>query len=361
MKNYNLSRNNLIKFLLIYAIFSFLNICSCSKPPVIAILANPVPDDAVDILSSKVNYLNVRWLEQSRAEVVVIQPWHSKNKVEEILNKVNGVLLPGGDRNLKIGGQFENVAKYILDHVIHLYDTQGITLPLWGTCQGFELLHVLMANSTDVLSKYNAFNIRSALQINQENFNSARMFKDFSEKDAYNIQKYNLTAQFHNWGVAESEYEKFPILKKTFMITSYAKDLDNKTYINSVEGVKYPFYAVQFHPEMVLLKKELEGVPRSMTAVKLSQLFGNFYVEELSKNKNRISYEEMKKFDHLDSYKKIPQLLPRGYYYTFKKNDGVDKDLGVDVGIGVGVEVEKTERNTEYNPKILKKKFRYDI
>jgi gamma-glutamyl hydrolase len=303
----------------------------------------------VDIKSSKVNYLYVRWLEQSRAEVVVIQPWYTKNQVEEILSKVNGVLWPGGDRNLIIGGQFENVAKYILDYVINLFDTKGVILPLWGTCQGFELLHVLFANSTDVLTKYKAFNIRSPIEINYTTLNSTKMFQDFSEKDLYNIQHFDLNAQFHNLGVDEIQYEKYPILKNIFTITSYGKDLENKTYINSVESLKYPLYAVQFHPEMIpYTKTELEGIPQSIKAIKISQLFSNFYVNELFKNNHTITYNEMNKFDYLDSYKKIPELLSRGYYYTFyKKDDGI---FGNKMEISVG-----------YSSKNIKKNFRLDI
>ena len=237
------TNGNLLFYFISFSIF-LNSLTYCFKPPVVAILANAQPDDAVDITSSRVNYQYVRWLDQSRADVVVIQPWYTKDQVEEILSKVNGVLWPGGDRNMVLGGQFENVAKIILDYIMKLYDTKGITLPLWGTCQGLQLLHVLLVNSTEVLTKFNSFNIRSKILINYQTFNSSKLFEDFSPRDLSNIQNMNITAQFHNLGVGDLEYEKYPNLKNILKITSYASDLEYKTYINSVEGIKYPFYAL---------------------------------------------------------------------------------------------------------------------
>ncbi len=98
--------------------------------PVIAILANPHPYNAEDITSSKLNSQYVRWLEQSYAEIVVIQPWQTEQEIDEILEKVNGVLWPGGDRDLKLCGQFEITATYILKKIIKLYEEKNVKLPL---------------------------------------------------------------------------------------------------------------------------------------------------------------------------------------------------------------------------------------
>jgi gamma-glutamyl hydrolase len=318
-----LSKNLNIQ-LLILLVLVLINLSICFKPPVIAILANSQPDDSVDIPGSRVNYQYVRWLEQSRAEAVVIQPWYTQNQVEEILSKVNGVLWQGGDRNLKINGKFENVARIILSYIINLYDTKGISLPLWGTCQGFELLHSLLVNTTDVLTHFNASNIRSPIQLDSNQLENSKMFSDFSLSDVYNLQNLNTTAQFHNLGIDDSQYEKYPILKNTLSITSHGLDLNNKSYIATVEGVKYPFYAIQFHPEMVAYTKDDQnGVPQSMEAIKISQLFSNFFVSEAMKNNHTMTNEEKREYDFINSFENTPVFSEDYYFYFFiKKPDG---------------------------------------
>ena len=47
----------------------------------------------------------------------------------EKLNKLNGVLMPGGD------GDYHDFGKLIFDKVIELND-QGTYYPIWGTCAG---------------------------------------------------------------------------------------------------------------------------------------------------------------------------------------------------------------------------------
>jgi gamma-glutamyl hydrolase len=304
-------------------LFILLTCSYCFKPPVIAILANSQPDDSVDIRSSRVNYQYVRWLEQSRAEVVVIQPWYNKKQIREILSKVNGVLWQGGDRKLIIGGQYEKAAKFILDYIMNLYDRKRISLPLWATCQGFELLHVILSNSTDVLTHFSAENIQTPIQINLKNLNSSRMFQDFSTNDIFKIQNLNTTAQFHQFGVGDSQYDKYPILKNILKITSHGTDLNNQTYISTVEGIKYPIYAIQFHPEMVAYTKDDEnGVPQSLEAIKISQLFSNFFVQQALLNQNSITYEDMRKYDFLNAFQKSPVFSEDYYFYFFYKNDG---------------------------------------
>src|SRR3569623_328659 len=108
-----------IQFISIISIFS-IKIIMSRKLHVIAILANAEPDDSVDITSSRVNFQYVRWLEQSLADIVVIQPWYSENEIEEILSKVNGVLWQGGDRSFVLGGQFEKTSQIILNKVIEI-------------------------------------------------------------------------------------------------------------------------------------------------------------------------------------------------------------------------------------------------
>jgi hypothetical protein len=108
-----------------------------------------------------------------------------------------------------------------------------------------------------------------------------------------------------------------------FKITSYGKDLNGQEYIASVEGNKYPIYAVQFHPEMVSYTKiQNPGIPKSMEAVRISQIFSNFFIKQALLNNNSMDLEEMNKFDYINSFTKIPSPGANlaTYYYHFYKD-----------------------------------------
>jgi gamma-glutamyl hydrolase len=308
--------------ILLQLFFSFIlfYIYHSNNPPVIAILANPEPDNTNDAQKSRVNYQYVRWLEQNRAEVIVIQPWHEKEEIEEIVSKVNGILWLGGDRNLNLEGQFERVARIIMDKVKDLLDNRKVSVPLWGTCQGFELIHALVAGSLDVLTHFDSFEMTSPIQlINKE---KSKMFEGFSNIEVSFLENFNSTAQFHNFGLSEAEYKKYPQLDDMLEITSFGYDRKGLKYIATVEGKHYPIYAVQFHPEMVgYTKSNVKGVPQSVEAVRVSQLLGNFFFQQILLNQNQMTKEEILKYDYLNSFEKLPLFEEEYYFYRFEKKD----------------------------------------
>ena len=52
-------------------------------------------------------------------------------------------------------------------------------------------------------------------------------------------------------------------------------------YISAVEAKKYPFYAVQFHPEKNIYEWTVkENIPHSIEAMESAQYFANFFVNE---------------------------------------------------------------------------------
>jgi len=291
-----------------------------SKLPVIAILANPEPEDSVEIKSSRVNMQYVRWLEESRANVVVIQPWHSESQIDDILNRANGVLWQGGDRNLVLNGQFENVARIILNKIIQKFENDKVSVPLWGTCQGFELLHALVVDSLEILGPFNASGYRAPLITNEQLIKNSKMFADLDERDMSNIQTFNVTSEYHHFGVNPQSYLHYKKLQSLFKITTLAKDKDGKFYVASIEGKEYPIYAVQFHPEMVQFTKyDKNGVADSQEAVKFAEMLSSFFIKESLKNDNRMDDEDYNKFVFINSFEKLPIYDEGYYYYHFDK------------------------------------------
>jgi len=199
-------------------------------------------------------------------------------------------------------------------------DTQNKTISLFGICQGFELLHVLVANSTDALDKFKSRGVTSKMIFNPVFRNSSVMYKDFSDEDKSTLESTEVLAQFHNLGTGFKQYEAFPALKDFFKVTGLGKDTDGKIYFNSVEANDYPIFAVQFHPEKVSYTDvDMAGVPDSIEAVRVSQQFGNFFGAQSRLSTVRAKQSNLKKYDYVDTFRKTPLSNNGTWVYYFNK------------------------------------------
>jgi len=229
-------------------------------------------------------------------------------------------LFLGGSRDLVLDGQYERLSKYIMEKSFNLYDNHNITLPIWGTCQGLELFHVLIANTIDALGNFNAENMRLPLNFTNE---TSKMYDYFSENDKEILKNTEILPNLHHLGIYPETYDKYPILKEYFIINSLSKDRDGNTFVNSIEGKRYPFiYAVQFHPELIPYSQfEINNAPSSVDAADIYQRFGKFFLSQTLLNNNTMSEEDLQKYDFVDSFTLKPvDFGDRWFYYVFQKN-----------------------------------------
>lgn len=296
------------------------------ESPVIAILGNPYPYNSENITTSRVNSQYVSWLEQSFATVVVIQPWSTKEEVDEILERVNGVIWPGGDRDLRFSGEFEQTAINIINKIMQLHDDHNVDVPLWGTCQGFEMIAAILANSLEVLTNFDGWDMQNSITFNSTVAQpyQTKMFGNFTRKDLIILQNQNVNAHYHRLGISEDSFNN-TTLSKFLKITSYAKDMKGKMFINTYEGVNYPIFGVQFHPEMVAFKRrKMKGIPRSIDAVMISQKFSGFFLSQTRMNWNKIDEEELKKYTYINSNVDNPVFENGSYYFTYTRSDKIN-------------------------------------
>jgi len=103
----------------------------------------------------------VKFLETGGARVIPIPYFADQKTLKHLFESVNGILFTGGSIDLDINTPLPNrnesfnlytsAANYLYSLAMEAND-KGDYFPIWGTCQGFQLLHYLAAGfKNDVL------------------------------------------------------------------------------------------------------------------------------------------------------------------------------------------------------------------
>lgn len=292
--------------------------------PVIGIYGSPDPENN-DHYINGTYYVNsyILWLQDFGAEVMAIHYWYDQSTIDEILSKVNGILFMGGSRDFKREGIWEQKATYIINKSI---ETQ---LPLWGSCQGFQLIGTVISdNYTFLQHNYEDMGILHSLELTKD-ARGSQMYQLFTEKDFESLEKKNSTIYFHNFGFLPEDWKNEKKINDLLKVTSISKDIYGSQFVNSFEGKNesIKIFATQFHPEKTPYKRYNYPLEHSMEVLKVSQLLGMKFVDVTRNNKNRFKSRnnnegDRKKFDFFDTYQGNPNAFfdKDSGIYSFSKN-----------------------------------------
>ncbi len=184
--------------------------------PTIGIYAMPYPTNDYSIYNQTlVGISYIRWLESSGANVLIIQQWYSNETFDEILNKINGVLLIGDGRSINLTQIWENNLKYLFNKALDK------NIPIWATSLGFEIIHVLIGNK-DILEF--GFDDKNVIHsFNNIDYNS-KMFSLFNQNLLMSFNE-SLGYFNHKFSVNKTRFNTEKKLTDFFKITSYSKDM----------------------------------------------------------------------------------------------------------------------------------------
>ncbi|XP_045416653.1 gamma-glutamyl hydrolase [Lemur catta] len=229
----------------------------------------------------------VKYLESAGARVVPIRLDLTNNEYETLFKSINGVLFPGGSVDLK-RSDYARVAKIFYRLAIQSFDN-GDYFPVWGTCLGFEELSLLVAEECLLTLTYTV-GIKMPLNFTGGSLQS-RMFQNFPADLLLSLAAEPLTANFHKWSLSMKNFTMNENLKKFFKVLT--TNTDGKIeFISTMEGYKYPVYAVQWHPEKAPYEwKKLQGISHAPNAVKTAFYLAQFFVNEARKNNHHFASE----------------------------------------------------------------------
>uniref|UniRef100_A0A8C6LPZ8 folate gamma-glutamyl hydrolase n=1 Tax=Nothobranchius furzeri TaxID=105023 RepID=A0A8C6LPZ8_NOTFU len=219
----------------------------------------------------------VTYLESGGSRVMPIRLTLTTAEYENIFWKINGLLLIGGAADLETS-DFARVAKIFYKLALEANDA-GDFFPIWGTCMGMQLLTVLVAGQ-NLLTNTTAENVALPLNLTADALTS-RMFQNFPKRLLKALAEEPLTGNFHNYGLEVKTFQENQKLHGFFTPLSTNTAENGVHFVSTLEGKKYPFYGVQWHPEVNRFQWDRKlSFPHSPHAVQVSSLLAEFFVNE---------------------------------------------------------------------------------
>jgi len=269
----------LVLALLVYCV-------SSTTRPIVGILTQPTDHPLSKFGKSYIAASYIKFIEMAGARAVPIFHTASDEELENTFNSINGILFPGGDSRL--AGQLFHAGQLLFNLTIQAND-KGDYFPLQAHCLGFEMLQLIVSKNNSVLGKYESENISLPLMFAAQ-FKNSRLFGSLSDRLAKIFSTEPVTVNNHLYGVGPNEYSDNPSLPQFFDILSTNIDFQNKEFISTIEGKKYPIYGLQWHPEKNPFEwKPLPLVKHTLQSVEASQYMGDFLVSEARKSNHKFS------------------------------------------------------------------------
>ncbi|CAL8345288.1 unnamed protein product [Lota lota] len=246
--------------------------------PIIGILAQEVFDDVMKPFGK--TYIPdsyVKYIESGGSRVVPIRLTLTSTEYENIFRSINGLLLIGGSPDLETS-DFARVSRIFYELAVKANDG-GDYFPIWGTCFGMQLLTALVAGE-NLLTLTPAENITLPLNLTAY-VHSSRMFKGFPSEVMTALSREPLTGNFHNFGITIKTFAENEKLHKFYTVLSTNVAENGATFVSTMEAKSYPFYGVQWHPEVNCFQWDPDmQFPHSPYAVRVSSLLAEFFIDE---------------------------------------------------------------------------------
>jgi len=205
-----------------------------------------------------------KYTEETGATSLVIpydMPW---DRMKEILDQLQGLVLPGGHAEFNSNGK----PTYYGQQIMNIYDyaisrnEKDRPFFLFGICLGFqELIRAATINDLEVIQSGFDDHVPHSVEFQPLDFffkskvlsrgNIEEYARVFKEQSFY----YN-----HELGITPDHFKKYPELEGNYNILGTSKDPKNLEFVTIIEHKKYPFFGTQFHPEKSQFEKRASTV-----------------------------------------------------------------------------------------------------
>jgi len=262
-------------------------LCFClavceNNSPIIGILTQPSTGGHKSYIAASY----VKFIESAGARVVPIFHNAPVSELKALFSSINGILFPGGGADLGPSTPIYKAAKFMYDLALQANDN-GDYFPLQGHCMGFQILSLMTSQNASLLAKTELEN--TSIPLNYYNgYKDSRLFKHCPQEIIDILGKEKVTLNNHHFGVTPADFQANPSLPNFYKLLSWNDDIYSKTFISTMEGIKYPVYALQWHAEKPLFEwNTWEDINHSTNSVKSMQYMADFFVSEARKSKHQ--------------------------------------------------------------------------
>ncbi|XP_067950216.1 gamma-glutamyl hydrolase-like [Watersipora subatra] len=225
------------------------------------------------------------FIEQGGGGVVPVFVNQSDSYYEQLIPRLNGVLLPGGDIKHVTRSPFGKAAVKIQKMAMTMNDA-GIHYPIWATCQGFEDMTTWPSGRNQLSKCIGTDSVSLPVNFTPAAMNS-KLYGSMPLSLVTMMREDNLTANNHDLCLSSHTYNATKQMNQFFTVLTTNVDSAGLEYVSSMESKKYPFYGVQFHPEKANFFNVVGNrYNHSPGAILVSQYMSDFLVAEAKRNSN---------------------------------------------------------------------------
>ncbi|XP_033725631.1 gamma-glutamyl hydrolase-like [Pecten maximus] len=236
---------------------------------------------------------------------------------EELFRRINGVLLPGGSIDI-ITSYHAKAAKKLYQMALKAND-QGDYFPIWGTCQGLQLLSALTAGQNLLADR--PFSGVNPLDFKPD-FRDSKLFRNLPENVYTALANEKVTSNLHMYGLTPQNFSGNSLLRKFYRVMSTNLDKYGNVYISTMEAVRYPFYGVQFHPEKNVYNWDLHFTNNhDADAIQVAHYFSDFFLVEARKSRHFFPTVDEEIGALIDNYEPVfskNSAFTDIYYFKFR-------------------------------------------
>ncbi|XP_010786570.1 gamma-glutamyl hydrolase-like, partial [Notothenia coriiceps] len=148
---------------------------------------------------------------------------------------------------------------------------------------------------------------------------SSRLFQSFPKDLLQSLAVENITGNFHTWSLSLQNYSRNAKLKRFYKVLSTNND-GKKEFISTMEAHRYPFYAVQWHPEKAPFEwVDKPGMTHSPTAIRVSFYTSSFFISEAMKNRHHfpslVEEERALIYNFSPVFRGMNSIFIQNYYF----------------------------------------------
>lgn len=195
---------------------------------------------------------HIDWLERCGFKILAIP--YDTLKHTYYFDNINALYLPSGGAFASTQEEYYNCCKTFINLAMKS-NNLGKYFPIWGGCMGMQQMMIMADGFDDLnfLENFDSFkNLMLPLNISPKSHTESRIMKylNNTNKEFVNkLEKTKCTLNNHMLGLTPDKFYKSKQLSSLYRIVSTNEDRGGKTFVSTIEGRRYPFYGVQWHPE----------------------------------------------------------------------------------------------------------------